>query len=372
MRKIWAVFAMAFVLVGLGACAGEGGPGKKMFDFKGVAYIVLRDGDTGNAVAIRDPADLERLRDMFYAPRYEKHISSEEYTGWGWWLQWYSEDGETVEDITVQGADRIRYKDAESHEYFWKVSGGEIDTAYLDELLERAPEAGVADLNPRMEYVRGEPFSVTIEDAAGNLVDIRDSGLMGEILDDLLGLTFVVGEASQQQPAYTVMWGTEDKELIDSVMIVDASTVWRSGHLYCAADGEIDISRLQKLLEDPPPIQQDVENARAVLAGAFDITGANNLTVSGQGASTMLGDVPEVQEVAGELAALEFTAPESYEGEVGAAFYLVWSVRDEYSSQPVAQVSVVDAQTIRVGNTYFVTQGQIDLERLERLAHAGD
>lgn len=265
MRKIWAIFVMGFVLLGLGACAGEGGPGKKMFNFEGAVYVVLRDGNTGNAVAIRDPADLEKLRDMFYAPQYEKHISSEEYTGWGWWLQWYSEDGEPVEDITVQGADRIRYKDAMFHEYFWKVSGGEIDTAYLGGLLARAPEAGVADLNPRMEYVRGEPFSVTIEDAAGNLVDIRDSGLMGEILDDLLGLTFVVGEASDREPAYTVMWGTEDRELIDSVMIVDASTVWRSGYLYHAVDGKIDIESLREIVEGRRPNQIKTEGAAYIL-----------------------------------------------------------------------------------------------------------
>lgn len=371
MKKFWLVYVVAVILLGLGACIGNGGPGNEMFDFEGAAYVVLRDGNTGNTVTIRDAEDMARLEDMFTGLRYEKDISSAEYSGWGWWLQWYGETGEPVEDITVQGANCIRYKDAAFREFFWKVSGGEIDTGLLEEFLRGSPEAKYPDLNPRMEYVRGEPYSLVIESGDGKAAEIRDEAVMGEVLDDLLGLDFVVGEESRQEPAYTVMWAKEDRELIDSIMIVDEGTVWRCGYLYHALDGKMDVGRLQELLDSPPPVRQDVGKAGEVLAGAFDVTGANNLTVSGGGASTMLGDVPEVREVAGELAALEFSAPESYEGKVGSAFYLVWSVRDAYSSQPVKEVAVIDAHTIEVGNIFFVTKGEIDLGRLDGLAHAG-
>lgn len=150
MKRFWTVFACLLVLVlsgGLVACAAGGTAGREMFRLDEAAHVSLQSGRT--FAEIDDPAVLSHLREMFYAPVYEKDQSSEGWVGWSYALTWYDEKGEPVEEIVVQGAEYINYGG-----WFQTLSGGSLDLRYFEKLL--LPFRLTEDLEEVVKSIRGE------------------------------------------------------------------------------------------------------------------------------------------------------------------------------------------------------------------------
>jgi len=133
MKKLAAlVFMCAFVVLLAGCSSGKDG---KMLNIPDAELIVLRCGNTGELVEITDAEDIRRITENFNSLQYEKEEKRENYTGWSYWLEWYN-GSDPIESIVVMTPQRIDYE-----EYFYSVSGGEVDTAFFDEMLEKLADA---------------------------------------------------------------------------------------------------------------------------------------------------------------------------------------------------------------------------------------
>lgn len=129
MKKLAAlVLACALMLLSAGCSSGKDG---KTLNIPTAELIVLRCGNTLELVEITDAEDIRRITENFNSLQYEKGEPRENYTGWSYWLEWYNGD-DPIESIVVMGPQRI-----EREEYFYSVSGGEVDTAFFDEMLEK-------------------------------------------------------------------------------------------------------------------------------------------------------------------------------------------------------------------------------------------
>ncbi|MDO4582419.1 MAG: M56 family metallopeptidase [Bacillota bacterium] len=92
----------------------------------------LRSGTDGTTLEITDPETIAYITDNITALTYSRGSSSDEHGGWSYWLQWYDEDGELIDSITVMSEYTIDYN---GFFYSGMEADYEIDTTYLDGLL---------------------------------------------------------------------------------------------------------------------------------------------------------------------------------------------------------------------------------------------
>ena len=150
MKRFWAVFVCLLALVLLGgqtACASGGTGGRDLLRLDEAVHVSLQSGRT--FAEIDDPAVHSHLREMFYAPVYEKDQSSEGWVGWSYALTWYDKKGEPVEEIVVQGEGYVNYDG-----WFQTLSGGRLDFQYFEKLL--LPFHVTEDLGELVKAIRGE------------------------------------------------------------------------------------------------------------------------------------------------------------------------------------------------------------------------
>lgn len=122
------VFVCAFMVL-LAGCSSE--KEGRSLEIPTAEKIVLRSEAAGALAEITDAEDIRRITEDFNSLQYEKGEPGEDLTGWSYWLEWYN-GSEPIESIVVMTPQRIHYE-----ECFYSVSGGELDTAFFDEMLEK-------------------------------------------------------------------------------------------------------------------------------------------------------------------------------------------------------------------------------------------
>ena len=125
---ITACLLAVLLLLTLTACAAR----SPKMQLDGVTRIELQGGTTGAVVEITAPDEVAALARTFAELKHLRTESSANATGWSYRLRFYA-GTELREDVAILGSQRLSRGG-----YFYDITAGEIDFAYLDTLLEGA------------------------------------------------------------------------------------------------------------------------------------------------------------------------------------------------------------------------------------------
>lgn len=174
MKKMWTLPLALLLLLALAGCSAKAETGETLFDLDKAARVVYHGGDShpGMEFEIEDEEMIGELRDMFYAPTYEKVKPSGDYDGCGDVLGWYDADGRELAAIDIKTQNYVDYDGA-----FYSLSGGVINMSLIREQLAEA-----YPFNKALENA----VKVYIEDGhTGETVKLEDPEKV-DILKDLL------------------------------------------------------------------------------------------------------------------------------------------------------------------------------------------
>lgn len=147
MRKHLIALALALAcLLGLVGCAGK--PDEttsyeyksfadettsheyKSFAFENVSKIVVTSIE-GRKLEVTDVDTVQKITKNIASVQFEKGESSENYNGFGPFVDWYDTNGNYIEGISVMAGETIIYDG-----FFWTAMEGNIDYTALNELLD--------------------------------------------------------------------------------------------------------------------------------------------------------------------------------------------------------------------------------------------
>lgn len=136
MKKHLIALALALAcLLGLVGCAGK--PDEttsseyKSFAFENVSKIVVTSIE-GRKLEVTDVDTVQKITKNIASVQFEKGESSENYNGFGPFIDWYDTNGNYIEGISVMAGETIIYDG-----FFWTAMEGNIDYMALNELLEK-------------------------------------------------------------------------------------------------------------------------------------------------------------------------------------------------------------------------------------------
>ena len=125
MKKLIAlVLALVYVL-GLVGCSSE----PKIFEITGAEKLTVMSGSTGESVDITNADDIKYITDNINALKYSKgeKVNSD---GWSYALQWFDQNGEIIENLTLWGDGYTIIYDG--HYYKGMSVDYDIDLSFLD------------------------------------------------------------------------------------------------------------------------------------------------------------------------------------------------------------------------------------------------
>lgn len=217
MKKMWTLPLALLLLLALAGCSAKAKTGETLFDLDKAARVVYHGGDShpGMEFEIEDAAIINKLREMLYAPSYEKVKPSGDYDGCGDVLGWYDADGRELAAIDIKTQNYVDYDGA-----FYSLSGGIINMSLIREQLEEA-----------------YPFNKALENAAwaeifdghtGEYVEVRDPDTV-DILKDLLSRVHLKKGMSNKKLSsgfhYDFSWYNEEGEEICSIPNVNETVI---------------------------------------------------------------------------------------------------------------------------------------------------
>lgn len=126
MKKLFALLFALVCILALNACSSE----KKSFDITDVHKIVVYAAD-GENVEITDTNIIQQITDNINSIQFEKGKSNKDTNGLGIIVQWYDENGNMLEVVSIMDEKNISYGDN-----FWSASDGTIDIALINNLLQ--------------------------------------------------------------------------------------------------------------------------------------------------------------------------------------------------------------------------------------------
>ena len=125
MKKLTALVLALVCVLGLFGCSSK----PKTFEIAGAEKITVMSGATGKSIDIVNADDIKYITDNINALEYSKgeKINSD---GWKYSLQWFDQNGELIENLTLLGDGyTIIYDD---HYYKGMSVDYEIDLSFLD------------------------------------------------------------------------------------------------------------------------------------------------------------------------------------------------------------------------------------------------
>ncbi len=125
MKKLIAIILSLTFVLALVGCSSK----PKTFDITGAEKLTIRSGATGESIDITNTEDIKYITDNINALKYSKgeKVNSD---GWSYNLQWFDENGEIIENLTLLGGGYTIIYDG----YYYKgmEADYEIDLAFLD------------------------------------------------------------------------------------------------------------------------------------------------------------------------------------------------------------------------------------------------
>ena len=98
------------------------------FDVQNTTNIEIKNGTTGEILAINEEAQIQAMVRMFSENEFEKKESSKNQTGWNYRITFY-QDEKVLEEIAVMSNGRVSYGGN-----FYEKDGA-VDLDYFDELF---------------------------------------------------------------------------------------------------------------------------------------------------------------------------------------------------------------------------------------------
>lgn len=98
MRRIVTLLLVSIYILTLVACSSS----SKTFEIEGAQKLTVQSGTTGKRVDITDADDIKYITDNINSIDFSKgkKVKSD---GWSYMLQWYDENGETIEKMILYG-----------------------------------------------------------------------------------------------------------------------------------------------------------------------------------------------------------------------------------------------------------------------------
>ena len=131
----WAV-VLALALSTAGCSARSEASGQTMtLEIGETKRIMVQSGNRGIRSEITDPADIEYIMENLEAMEFQDQ-GQVDADGWTYSLEWLDGDGNSLQKITLMGDGRTIIFD----NHFYESVDGEIDLAFLDDLLSHSAE----------------------------------------------------------------------------------------------------------------------------------------------------------------------------------------------------------------------------------------
>lgn len=172
----WAV-VLALALSTAGCSARSEASGQTMtLEIGETKRIMVQSGNRGIRSEITDPADIEYIMENLEAMEFQDQ-GQVDADGWTYALEWFDEDGTSLQKIALMGDGRTIIFD----NHFYESVDGEIDLAFLDDLLSHSAERewgitlSVEDVQPtgltliisqsgseQGEFLYGSPYGLEV------------------------------------------------------------------------------------------------------------------------------------------------------------------------------------------------------------------
>lgn len=132
MKRCFSLFMALILMLGIAGCAFKS-KAPKTFEIPDAEKLMVMSGSTGESIDITDKDDIKYITDNICALKYSNK-GKVDSDGWSYFLQWFDENGEVIEKLTLTGDgytviyDGCFYKGMEA-DY-------EIDLQFLEDMFQ--------------------------------------------------------------------------------------------------------------------------------------------------------------------------------------------------------------------------------------------